>query len=136
MELTSPGTIKDAYLQILAEDEKCNDIFKELVNRNEKKPILTVKYLNGEDTPDYDNEQRELSEIMLDLNVINNSAVETKNKIAELLSLIDTQADLIMDSIEKESDRIMDINMLCGINSEYNMSIPIYTSNFTGNLKL
>lgn len=135
MELTSPGIIKDAYLQILAEDEKYNDVFKELVNRDEKKPILTVKYLNGENTPDYDNEQRELSEIMLDLNVINNSAVEIKNKVAELLSLIDTQADLIMDSVEKESDRIMDINMLCGINSEYNMSIPVYTSNFTGNFE-
>ena len=133
MELTSPESIKNSYLEILAEDDQYNDILKELTNRNISEPILTIKYLNPEDTPDYNNEQRELSEIMLDLNVINNSSIEIKNKAAELIELLNNQSDIVLKSIQKENERILDINMLCGINSEYNMSIPVYVDSFNIN---
>ena len=133
MELTSPESIKNSYLNILSEEEQYNDILKELVSKKISEPILTIKYLNPEDAPDYNNEQRELSEIILDLNVVNNSAIEIKNKAAELIEMLNNQSETILNSIQKENEHITDINMLCGINSEYNMAIPVYVDSF-GNL--
>ena len=130
MELNSPKTIREAYLQLLGTDSNYNKIFMELVNRKENEPIYNYQYLNPEDAPSYDNEQRELSEITLDLNSINNGLTEIKNRAASLFSTINTQADQIEASVKKETDRIMDINMICGTDSEYNIAIPIYVTDF------
>lgn len=131
MELNSPKQIRSEYLKMLASDGNYNDVFIKLVNKKDNEPIYTIKSLNGEDAPDYNNEQRELSEIVLDLNCVNNSLIEIKNKAVQILTTLESRAETILNSIQKETERIMDMNILCGGDNNFSMSIPIYTTNFT-----
>jgi len=130
MELTSPSNIRQEYLKLLSEDSRYNSVIEALLKKKSNEPIFNYSYLNHEEAPSYEEEQRQLSEIVLDLNSINNGTIEVKNKIAALIENLEAQAKIINDSIQKEEERIIDINMLCGINSEYNMTVPVYASDF------
>lgn len=130
MDLKSPSEIREAYLQLLSEDSNYNSVLQNLLNKKDNQPIYSYQYTNPEDAPSYDNEQRELSEIVLDLNAINNGIIEIKNKAAELLESVNTQTDALTKTINKEVNRISDINMICGNESQYNMCIPIYVTDF------
>ena len=130
MDLTSPKEIRKSYLEILASDANYNNVFMALVNKKENEPIYNYNYLNPEDAISYDNEQRELSEILLDLNSVNMGIIEIKNRAAELFNSINSQAEQIQSSVQQETERIMDINMVCGNDSQYNMCIPIDVSYF------
>ncbi len=131
MELTSLKEIREDYLKSLSKDPQYNDILNKLANKKENEPIYSIKELNYEEPPNYDNEQRELLEISLDLNSINNGVIQIKNKVAELISYLDSNIEAVKDTIQKEDERISDINMICGENSEYNMVAPIYAQDFT-----
>lgn len=130
MELTSPKSIRNKYIKTLAEDSKYNDILSLLLNKEENEPIYTYKTLNYEEAPDYDNEQRELLEVSMDLNSINNGLYEIKNKIIEFINKTNIDIQDISTTINEEIGRINDINMICGQDSEYNMVIPIYATDF------
>lgn len=131
MELTSIKNIRENYLKVLSEESQYNDILLKLSEKDEDEPIYTIKELNYEEAPDYDNEQRELLEVSLDLNSINSGVVEIKNKVVDLISYLDSNVEIVKDAIEKEDERLSDLNTICGEESEYNMVTPIYASDFT-----
>jgi hypothetical protein len=133
MELTSPELIRKEYLKALAEDASYFDIINNLTNKNTEDPISSFGNLNAEDAPSLDNEQRELTEIILDLKSINSSFIEISNNISSLIANVDNIGNLVQNSIKRETDRIMDINMICSKDSEYNMVIPIYSNDFKDN---
>lgn len=131
MELTSPKSLRNQYIQTLSESDEYTDILKVLINKKDNAPIFTTKELNYEEAPSFNNEQRELLEIALDINSINNGIFEMKSKVSELIEYIDSNVSSIKSSIKKEDERISDINIICGQDSEYNMVVPIYSSDFT-----
>lgn len=125
MDLKSPGKYKEEYLKLLVEDGTFNDIIKELINKKEESPISMFKYLNPEETPDYFDEQRQMSEILLDINSINSGIKEIKNKIQDIFTEFDDCAKLLDDALNTEISRIKDVSILCGSNSPYNTVWPI-----------
>lgn len=135
MELTSPNNIRKSYIETLADREEYNNILATLVKKNDTEPIFTFENLNYEDVPVYNDEQRELLEISLDLNSINNGFIEIKNRVDNLMSYVDTSLETIKESIKKEDERISDINTICGQSDEFNMVVPIYASDFDGDFE-
>lgn len=132
MELTSPKNIKENYIKTLSAMDEYSDILNILVNKSETDPIYTTKELNYEEPPSFENEQRELLEVAMDINSINNGIFEMKNKISELVDYVDYNIDSVKSAIKKEDDRISDINIICGQTSDYNMVIPVYSTDFSG----
>lgn len=130
MELTSHELIKKEYLKALSEEADYFNVIERVANKAEDEPITLFGNLNPEDAPSLINEQREFTEIVLDLKSINDSFVEISDNISSLISNIDDIGTLVKESIKKETDRIMDINMICSKDSEYNMVIPIYSGDF------
>lgn len=135
MELTSPKNIKENYIKTLSTMDEYSDILNILVNKSETDPIYTAKELNYEEPPSLENEQRELLEVAMDINSINNGIFEMKNKISELVNYVDYNIDSVKSAIKKEDDRISDINIICGQTSDYNMVIPIYSTDFSGSFE-
>ncbi len=132
MELNIAKNIKNEYIKLLSEDESFYDSVKTLLSKKEDEPVYSYSLLNYEEPPNYKKEQKELLEINLDINIINQSAIEIKDRIDELINEIDYQIDSVDKAIKNETERIMDVNMLCGNNSEYNMIIPISVNQFSG----
>ena len=115
------------------------DIYKAihniLINKPDTEPIYTPKELNYEEPPSLDNEQRELLEMSMDINSINNGIYEMKNKIRELVDYVDSNIESAKAIIKKEDDRISDINIICSQTDDYNMVIPIYGTDFEGSFE-
>ena len=130
MELSTSKRIRQNYIEVLSQDPSYNEITETLINKPLKEPISNFKYVNDEDEPSFSNEQREFSEIMLDINSVNYSLIEISNKLTELLNTINENIFNAESTIEKQEDHIQDLNILCGQDSEYNMIIPIYESYF------
>lgn len=130
MDLISPKKIRDEYKKTLSKESKYNDVLASLSERKDNEPIYHPIDINYESLPDYDKEQRELLEISLDINSINNGLFEIKNEADKIIKNIEEKSLLFLKQIEKEKERINDINMICGQNSQYNMVIPLYASDF------
>lgn len=135
MELKRIKEIRRKYIELLSEDKEYENTLKNLVNKDIKDPIFDPTKLESEDIPNYNEEQKNLSEIALDLKGINSGILEIKNKIKDLINTVDSAEANALESIKKEEQRIMDINMICGIKSEYNMCIPIYANDFEGKVQ-
>lgn len=130
MELSTAKQIRKNYIEILSQDPSYNDITETLINKSPEEPISNFKYINNEDEPSFNNEQREFSEIMLDVNSINYSILEISNKINDILESINKATSDAESIVRKQEDHIQDLNILCGQDSEYNMIIPVYKSYF------
>ena len=131
MELESIAKIKKQYINALTSEAEYLDILENMKERNEDSPISYFRALNPEDVPNYNNEERELQEILLDLAALDSGTIEIKDYVDSLFNRIDSCVELVAKAVKKEDERIRDINMLCGQSSEYNMVIPIYITDFS-----
>lgn len=131
MELESIAKIKKQYINALASEAEYLDIIENMKERNEDSPISYFKALNPEDVPNYNNEERELQEILLDLAALDSGTIEIKDYVDSLFNRIDSCVELVAKAVKKEDERIRDMNMLCGQSSEYNMVIPMYITDFS-----
>ena len=130
MELESVNTIRKRYRDLLSTDKTYNNILKALTEKDEADPILNIGDINAESDLHYAEEQRQLSEILLDMHSINNGIIEAKNIIQSTVSTLDDSIYAILNSVQKQRDQIEDVNVICGKNSEYSSILPVYTSSF------
>lgn len=130
MELKEPGRYRSQYLSALAADNYYNDIIKELTNKPLNVPNYNFRYMEAEQAPDFKNKMRELQELLLDMNVIDAGVRETTSYIDSIIANLDNTAAAIKEIVDNEEERLKDLNILCGIDDEYNMIIPIYASDF------
>lgn len=135
MELKSIAKIKKQYMDVLASEPEYLDILEDMKRKNEDSPISCFRAIHPEDVPDYNNEERELQEILLDLAALDNGTIEIKDYIDSVFNRVDNSIDLVAKAVKNEDERIRDLNMICGQSSEFNMVIPIYTTSFTDNEK-
>ena len=130
MELTTINNIRERYLALLSGDERYNAITGQLNMRAKEEPILTFAMLDAEADLEYAAEQRQLSEILLDMHAVNYGIIEIKNTIQETITSLDTHIETILASVQKQKTQAEDINTLCGKKSEYNSIIPVFTTDF------
>jgi len=130
MELESVNTIRKRYRDLLSTDKTYNNILKALTEKDKADPILNIGDINAESDLHYAEEQRQLSEILLDMHSINNGIIEAKNIIQSTVSTLDDSIYTILNSVQKQRDQIEDVNVICGKNSEYSSILPVYTSSF------
>ena len=133
MELKAINTIRERYRSLLSGDDRYNEILIKLVEKPETEPILSVKETEAEGDLHYHEEQRQMSEILLDMYAVNNGMQETKNRIQNTISLLDTGLDNILSSVHKQKEQSKDINMICGKESEFSSVIPVPVSVFREN---
>lgn len=133
MNIQSIDNIKKQYIEVLAKDSKYNNTLKVLLSRKENEPISHFSFLNPEQLPDKDNEERELQELLLDLTALNSGIKEISARADNIISSIDSTIESLDKAIQYEEDRLQDINMICGQESDYNMVIPVFSSDFTDN---
>ena len=131
MELESIAKIKKQYMGVLASEPEYLDILEDMKRKNEDSPISCFRAIHPEDVPDYNNEERELQEILLDLAALDSGTIEIKDYIDSVFNRVDSSIELVAKAVKNEDERIRDINMICGQSSEFNMVIPIYITNFT-----
>ena len=130
MELTAINNIRAQYLSLLSGDARYNDTLIKLTERPVNQPILSVTDLNAEDDLNYAAEQRQLSEMLLDMHAVNNGAVELKNTIQEIVTALDNSLDTILASAQKQKAQAEDLNVICGKDSKYSAILPVFTSDF------
>ena len=130
MELAAINNIRARYMSLLSGDNKYNDTLSKLIERPIEKPILSVTDLNAESDLNRANEQRQLSEILLDMYSINNGAVELKNTIQDIITNLDNSLDIILSSAQKQKAQAEDLNVICGKGSQYSTILPVFTDDF------
>lgn len=130
MELESVKTIRQRYRDLLAKDATYNATLEELVKKEINVPVFTAGELNEESDLHYANEQRQLSEILLDMHAVNNGITEVKNRIDNTIKTIDDEMASVLESVRKQKEQVEDTNILCGRDSVYSAVLPIYTSSF------
>ena len=114
MDITSFKNIKNKYADILASDKTYIRTLENLVMQDDELPISNFVKMNAEDAPSYTNEERELQEILLDLNSLNNGIIEIKDYIDSMFQKIDSGIENVRESITEETERIKDINKELG----------------------
>ena len=130
MELESVNTIRQRYRDLLSQDERYNPVLSSLAGKEKNEPILTAETLDTESDLSYADEQRQLSEILLDMHAVNNGIIETKTKIQNIIGSLDETVVSILDSAKKQQAQIQDLNIICGKDSIYSSVLPVYTSAF------
>ena len=130
MDIKNIRLIREKYLNLLAPAKEYNTIIQSIVNKDEYEPLACIEELEPESDLSFNKEQRQLSEILLDLHAVNNGIVEAKNKIVDIIDDIDYSLATIRDNIKKQSEQVEDLNLLCGTDSLYNAIIPIYVTDF------
>ena len=130
MELTAAKLIKEQYRDLLSRDAEYNNVLSKLVQKKEDTPLLEITEIEPEADLHYNTEQRQLSEILLDLHSINNGIIEAKDAIKTLISSFDDSLKKVSASVQKQVEQVNDINMLCGHASVYNAIIPVYVTDF------
>ena len=131
MELESINTIRQRYMTLLSGDSDYNEVLSNLAAKTEEEPIFQPGTLNPEDDLSFRTEQRQMSEVLLDLYAVNNGIVEAKNTIGNLLEALDQSLDSIQETIQKQETQVNDLNILCGNDSAYSAVIPVFASDFT-----
>ena len=130
MELESVNTIRQRYLDLLSQDAKYNHVVSALAIKPKDKPILDIETLDAESDLTYTSEQRQISEILLDMHAVNNGIIETKNRIQNTIMALDDTLASILDTAKKQQEQVRDLHVICGKNSPYSSVIPVYASAF------
>ncbi len=130
MDLKSIRLIREKYRDLLMTDAEYDKILFALSSKEESKPITQIQDTEPEADLSYNAEQRQLSEILLDMHGINNAIHEVKDRISEIIDETDGSLSAIRNSVSQQLEQVNDINMLCGNESNYNMIVPIYVSDF------
>lgn len=130
MELESVKTIRERYRDLLAKDPSYDTTLETLIKKEAYEPIFVAGELNEESDLHYADEQRQLSEILLDMHTVNNGIIETKNRIDDAIKTIDNEIVSILESVRKQREQIEDISVLCSQDSAYSAVLPVYTSSF------
>ena len=130
MELESVKNIRNKYIALLSGDKNYNNILQDLNKKEDNEPILNIHDLDAESDISYEDEQRQLSEALLDLHSLNNGIKEAKDVIIDSLNTLDNSLDTIFKSIDKQLEQVEDINVICGLDSAYSAILPIYATDF------
>lgn len=130
MDIKSVRLIREEYLKLLAQSPEHNNILTELSKKPETSPITNIVEVEPESDLSYSAEQRQLSEILLDVHSINNAVSEVKNNIVSMIDSLDQSLSTLRLSINQQIEQVDDLNILCGQNSVYNAIVPIYVSDF------
>ena len=130
VELTSINTIRERYRSLLSADERYNTVLQALCNKQDTDPILNFTELNGESDLSYSQEQRQLSEILLDMHALNNGMIELKDTIRSTVDTLEESVEAVLRDINKQTEQAEDSAVICGQDSVYSSVIPIFTSDF------
>lgn len=130
MELESVNTIRQRYLDLLSQDKKYNHVLSTLAAKKKTEPIFDIEPLDAESDLTYASEQRQMSEILLDMHAVNNGIMELKNKIQDTVTTVDNTIASILDTAKKQQEQVRDLRVICGKNSAYSSVIPVYASAF------
>ena len=130
MELESVKYIRDRYLSLLSNDENYNNVIEIINKKSDSEPLSYIKELDAESDLTHEEEQRQLSEILLDMHSINNGVKELKDIVVDSLNSLDTSLQNIFLDVNKQIEQVEDINTICGLDSAYSSVLPIYASDF------
>lgn len=130
MELASVTNIRNSYRALLNNDDRYTDILEQLVRKPDREPILSWQGVEAEADLSFQDEQRQLSEILLDMHSLNNGMVELKNIVYNTIESLDASIMTIRDSVRQQREQVEDACTICGVNSAYSATIPIYAGQF------
>ena len=91
--------IKEQYIKALAESTGYTDALKGLLDKSEDMPITAFKELNPEGLPSFNNMERQLQEVLLDLTAVNGGAVELAERIDSLIYEVDKSAASVLEAL-------------------------------------
>lgn len=107
-----------------------NPVLQELLEKEKTAPIFLTSDISPEDDLSYRDEQRQMSEILLDMHAVNNGIIETKNIIDDSINTLAGSVASIMESVRKQQEQAMNLNILCGNDSAYSSVIPVFVPDF------
>ena len=131
MELESVASIRSQYRSLLGGDKRYEAVLERLTVKPDQEPIVSIQGVEAEADLSYRDEQRQLSEILLDLHAINNGIVELKDIIKATTESLDASLDTIRKAVAKQRTQAEDACILCGTGSLYSAVVPIDASYFT-----
>lgn len=91
--------IKEQYIKALTESTEYTDALKGLLNKSEDVPITAFRELNPEGLPSFNNMERQLQELLLDLTAVNGGAVELAERIDSLIYEVDKSIASVLEAL-------------------------------------
>jgi len=130
MDVRAVRLMREEYKNLLAANPEYNKILFALSEKQDEEPITSIHEIEAESDLSYNDEQRQLSEILLDMHNINNAIQEVKDKVSSIIEEVDTSLNTVQAAISKQTEQVEDMTVLCGQNSLYNVVVPVYVSDF------
>ena len=101
--------IKEQYIKALAESTGYTDVLRGLLDKSEDMPITAFRELNPEGLPSFNNKERQMQELLLDLTAINGGAVELAERIDGLIYEIDKSVASVLEALGIEEIEVSDV---------------------------
>jgi hypothetical protein len=124
-------TIKHAYQQNLIENGK-NEKAYELAAKELYEPIFTALSSHPEEEPVTDDMNNALTEIGLDLLILNKEIAASSNAFAALMDDMKLRLDAVEQQLHVEEERLKDLNILCGNFAEFDRVTTLTDADFEG----
>lgn len=130
MEDLKNTTVRQAYLQALADDKKF-DIYKKKSLLSPNQPLFEPHYINDEEEISYDNVNQNVLETSFDILNLSMNVIDNVSEIENLMYDVDERIKSIDEKIQAEEERVKDVNMICGNITDFNTIIPLTVNNFS-----
>ena len=124
--------IRQNYSEYLTQTQD-TDTLVSLAKKDEYEPIMTQRTTQPEDEPNFNDVNKNIAEIYLDLNDINEKIATSGADYANYRSTVNTRLDSIQERITEENERLQDTNMICGNVSDFTAVKRLNSSAFSGN---
>ena len=123
--------IRQNYSEYLTQTQD-TDTLVSLAKKDEYEPIMTQRTTQPEDEPNFDDVNKNIAEIYLDLNDINEKIATSGADYANYRSTVNARLDSIQERITEENERLQDTNMICGNVSDFTAVKRLNSSAFSG----
>jgi len=130
MEDLKNTTVRQAYLQALADDKKF-DVYKKKSLMSPNQPLFEPHYINDEEEISYDNINQNILETSFDILNLSMNVIDNVSEIENLMYDVDERIKSIDEKIQAEEERVKDVNMICGNITDFNTIIPLTVNNFS-----
>lgn len=123
--------VRQNYSDYLAQTQDTTTLTS-LAKKDEYEPIFTVRTTQPEEEINFNDVNKNIAEMYLDLSDINDKIVASGAAYANYRTTVNTRLDSIQERINEENERLQDTNMICGNISAFTAVKRLNASAFTG----
>lgn len=133
MERSSIEHFKSLRAQYYASKNRFDKAAEIIDENNRYKPVFNPRELHPEEEPSLEELNSLFQDIATDIDIIETNLIGGAGDIQYLMENTVSRLQEIDKDLQLEDERLKDLNMLCGKNSEFDISRTLTAADFDGN---